>query len=31
MEFKVERPVFKNEDYNIIQFGAKSDIAFNNR
>jgi len=31
MNFKVIRPQFKNEKYNILDFGAKSDISFNNQ
>ena len=29
--FEVIRPTFKNKDYNILDFGAKSDYEFNNR
>ncbi len=31
MNFNVIRPEFKNKDYNILDFGAKSDYDFNNR
>ena len=31
MEINVIRPYFKNEVYNILDFGAKSDYKFNNR
>lgn len=31
MNFKIIRPTFKNKDYNILDFGAKSDFEFNNR
>ena len=31
MTFNVIRPEFKNKDYNILDFGAKSSYDFNNR
>ena len=29
--FKIKRPIFKDVTYNIIDYGAKSDICFNNQ
>ena len=31
MNFKIELPSFKEKEYNILDFGAKSDMEFNNR
>ena len=31
MKFVIERPIFKEDVYNIIDFGAKSDVSFNNQ
>ena len=31
MNIKVELPVIKKEEYNVLDFGAKSDLTFNNR
>ena len=31
MNFEIIRPTFKNNEYNILDFGAKSDINFNNK
>mgnify|MGYP004466252895 FL=1 len=31
MNFKIELPIFKNDKYNILDYGAKSDVNFNNR
>ncbi len=31
MKFVIERPIFKEDIYNIIDFGAKSDVSFNNQ
>lgn len=31
MNFKIEVPTFMNKKYNIISFGAKSDLDFNNK
>lgn len=31
MNFKVECPIFENKEYNILNFGAKSSLEFNNK
>ncbi len=31
MNFEIIRPTFNNKDYNILDFGAKSDYEFNNK
>ncbi len=31
MNFNIELPVFKNDKYNILDFGAKSSLEFNNK
>lgn len=31
MNFKIELPTFKNDKYNILDFGAKSSLDFNNK
>ncbi len=31
MNFKIERPKFLDKEYNVLDFGAKSDISFNNQ
>ena len=31
MDFKIEETKFINKTYNILDFGAKSDISFNNQ
>ena len=31
MNFKVELPQFKSNTYNVLDFGAKSDLSFNNQ
>lgn len=31
MNFKIELPKFKNKEYNILSFGAKSQLKFNNK
>ncbi len=31
MNFKIELPIFKNDKYNILDYGAKSDVDFNNK
>lgn len=31
MNFKIERPTFLDKEYNILSFGAKCDIEFNNQ
>lgn len=31
MNFEVIKPTFKNKEYNILDFGAKSDMYFNNK
>ena len=31
MNFEIIRPVFKDACYNILNYGAKSDVSFNNQ